>query len=43
MSSKGYKAQLDTFHHGQQHPFKAADVIVKWLFVVNLSCILEGF
>jgi hypothetical protein len=54
MPSMRFNARLDTSHHGPQHPFRDAVVVadsftgihnakVKWLFVVNRSCICKGF
>jgi hypothetical protein len=54
MSSMTFKARLDTSHLGSLHPFKDAgigadsltgihNVLVKWLFVVNRSCVYKGF
>jgi hypothetical protein len=54
MSSITFNAQLDTSHHGPQHPLKDAGVVadsptgihnamVECLFVVNRSCIDKVF
>jgi hypothetical protein len=49
-----FNARLDTSHHGSPHLFKDSwavadsltgihNAMVKWLFVVNRSCIHKGF
>jgi hypothetical protein len=49
-----FSAPLDTSHHGPPHPFRDAGAVadsltdvkipvVKFLFVVNRSCIHKGF
>jgi hypothetical protein len=54
MPSMRFNARLDTSLHGPPHPFKDAGVVadsltgtynavLKWLFVVNRSCVHKGF
>jgi hypothetical protein len=54
MSPVRFNAHLHTSHQGPPHPFKDTgvvaddmmgilDVMVKFLFVVNRSCIHKGF